>query len=248
MLAMEFSIEPPHLAWLVASSSRLMPGCVESPSTPKGMSRLLHTAEAWEAWWGEAQTAPGYLRYHVPSSLAWCYHHQGWMLRNTPGQITLLNNWCKMHVCANIPASQLSRLDCRQHYDLYMLVEVHRLTHPALLMQQAIQGWRLLLVIVIVNGEQDIVSWQGCRCGQRSLHWEVLARADKADMMISLFNHFRMVVIALVVLQRNQAGNMVCESRRIDSSGDPSNANKWNLYLSMVSRKICYDWYISWRW
>jgi len=69
MLAMEFSIEPPPPC-LVASSSRSMSGCVESPSTPKGMSRLLRTQKRQEARQGEAQTAPGYVGYHVPSSLA----------------------------------------------------------------------------------------------------------------------------------------------------------------------------------
>jgi len=65
--------------------------------------------------------------------------------------------------------------------------------------------------------------------------------------MTSLFSRFRMVVVASVVLWRSWVGNMVCESRCIGGSGDPSNTNKWNLGLSMVSRKICHDWYISWR-
>ena len=50
------------------------------------------------------------------------------MLRNTPGQI---NDRRKMHACADVPASRLSRLDRRRRYDLYVLAEVHRLTRPA---------------------------------------------------------------------------------------------------------------------
>ena len=66
----------------------------------------------------------------------------------------------------------------------------------------------------------------------------------------SFVDRFRMVVVALVVFRSNWVGNMfgVWESRRIGGSGDPSNANKWNLGPSTASRKICHDWYISGRW
>ena len=94
--------------------------------------------------------------------------------------------------------------------------------HPlALLMWWAIQGRHLLLVIVIVNSEQDVVGQQGCGRGWQSHRREVPARADEAGMMMSLFYHFRMVVITLVVFQSYWVGNMfgVCESRRIGGSG-----------------------------
>jgi len=94
--------------------------------------------------------------------------------------------------------------------------------HPlAPLMRRAIQGRRLLLVIVVVDGEQDVVGRQGCRRGRQSHHQEVPARADEAGTTTSLFYCFRMVVIALVVFRSYWVGNMfgVCESRRIGSSG-----------------------------
>jgi len=51
------------------------------------------------------------------------------------------------HTC--FPALQIGPQ--RRRYDPYVLAEVHHLIRPALLMQRAIQGRRLLLVIVMVN-------------------------------------------------------------------------------------------------
>jgi len=54
--------------------------------------------------------------------------------------------------------------------------------HPlAPLMRWAIQGRRLLLIIVVIDGEQDVVSRQGCRQGQQSYRREVPARATDKD-------------------------------------------------------------------
>jgi len=94
--------------------------------------------------------------------------------------------------------------------------------HPlAPLMQRAIQGRRLLLVIVVVDGEQDVVGRQGCGRGQQSHRREVPARADEAGTTTSLFDRFRMVVVTLVVFWSYWVGNMfgVCESRCIGGSG-----------------------------
>jgi len=94
--------------------------------------------------------------------------------------------------------------------------------HPlAPSMRRAIQGRRLLLVIVVVDGKQDVVGRQGCGRGRQSYRREVPARADEAGTTTSLFDRFRMVVVALVVFQSYWVGNMfgVCESRCIGGSG-----------------------------
>ena len=52
-------------------------------------------------------------------------------------------------------------------------------------MRQAIQGQHLLLVIVVVNDKQDVVSQQGCRQGLRSLCQEVTTRGDKVGTTMS---------------------------------------------------------------
>jgi len=244
MLAMEFSIEPPPPC-LAASSSRSMSGCVESPSTPKGMSRLLCTQKHREARRGEAQTAPGYVRYHVPSLLARRYHCRGRMLRKYQVKLLSLTTNAK---CMHVP--------------MYLLPGSPNWTAAAALRPVRARGSALpdppcpadaaghprpTSLAHHCHGEQDIVGRRGCRQGRRSLCREVLTRADEAGMTTLLFGRFRMVVVASVVLRRSWVGNMVCKSRRIGGSGDPSNTNKWNLGLSTASRKICHDWYISWR-
>jgi len=62
---------------------------------------------------------------------------------------------------------------------------------------------------------------ESCGQGRQSHHREVPARADEAGTMMLLFDHFRMVVVALVVFWSYWVGNMfgICESRRIGSSG-----------------------------
>jgi len=62
---------------------------------------------------------------------------------------------------------------------------------------------------------------ESCGQGWQSHRQEVPARADEAGTTTSLFDHFRMVVVALVVFRSYWVGNMfgVCESRRIGGSG-----------------------------
>ncbi len=57
-------------------------------------------------------------------------------------------------------------------------------------------------------------------------------------------------MVVSVLFTSNCSGNMfgVAESSFIGGSGDPSNANRWNLGPSIGSKKICQDWYISGRW
>jgi len=67
-----------------------------------------------------------------------------------------------------------------------VLLEAHGLICLAPPMRRAIQGRRLLLVIVVIDGEQDVVGRRGCGRGRRSLRREVLARADQERLAIDL--------------------------------------------------------------
>jgi len=109
------------------------------------------------------------------------------MLRKTPGRIALIDNPTR-NECARrrtrFPALQIGPQ--RRRYDLYVLVEAHRLIRLAPPMRRAIQGRGLLLVVVVVDGEQDVVGRRGCGRGRRSLRREVLARADEEGLAIDL--------------------------------------------------------------